>query len=257
MHTTMLVSIIMPAYNAASYIEKAIASVQAQTYTDWELIVVDDCSTDATAEIAGVFARQDERIRLIRNERNRGVAAARNAGLAASSGCYVAFLDSDDSWYPKKLETQISYLQQTGADLCYTSYCIVDTAGNRIRGDYIVPDRTDYESLLKENVILCSSVVLSGEIARAHAFYLDCYHEDYLFWLTLLKDGVQAVGCRQILADWCYRKHSRSYNKLHALRKRWCIYRQTQNLSFIQSLRYLMHYSRRGLQKYRRRGKNK
>ena len=126
-----LVSVIMPAYNAEKYISKAIASVQQQTIENWELIVIDDCSGDGTAEVVAGFAQADSRIRFLKNEQNSGVARTRNRGIEVCTGEYVAFLDSDDIWHPEKLECQIKCLQENNGDLSYTSYSIVDHMGKQ------------------------------------------------------------------------------------------------------------------------------
>ena len=135
-----LVSIVMAAYNADHIIAAAIRSVQAQTVSDWELLVLDDSSKDRTVETVAEIAKADCRIRLYTNDVNSGVAVTRNKGLSLCRGSYITFLDSDDIWYPEKLQIQMEKLQHTGADICYTSYAIVDKAGNAICRDYIVPE---------------------------------------------------------------------------------------------------------------------
>lgn len=248
----MLVSVVMPAYNAAPYLRAAVASVQAQTHRDWELIIVDDCSPDDTYTIAEGLAKEDSRIRPFRNPRNSGAAATRNYGVSQSRGAYVAFLDSDDTWRPEKLERQLARLRSAGADLCYTSYALVSENGERCRGDYIVPETVDYPALLKENVIGCSTILLTAELAHRFPFEQEFYHEDYVLWLKMLRAGAVAVGCTQVLTSWCYRENSRSYNKVRGLRERWRIYRKAAGLSVCKSLYYLTHYVWAGLRKYRR-----
>lgn len=244
------VSVIIPAYNAAAYIEQAIRSVMAQTYTDWELLVIDDCSTDGTYAIAQRLAAEEPRIRLIRNEKNSGVAATRNYGLELCGGAYVAFLDSDDVWHPDKLACQIQKAQQEQAALVYTSYAIVDAQGQPCKKPYRVPEHIDFKALLKENVIGCSTVLLAAPVAKAHRFKTGFYHEDYCLWLDILQDGHKAVGCTEILTDWRLIINSRSFDKKNGARNRWAIYRRHLHFSFFKSLRYFTAYAWRGVLKY-------
>ena len=117
-----IVSIITPAYKCRNTIEETYKSVLAQTFSDWEMIIIDDCSKDDTFNIASNYSRKDSRIRIIRNEVNSGVAATRNRGLDVALGSFIAFLDSDDIWYPEKLEKQIRFMEDNEYALTYTSY---------------------------------------------------------------------------------------------------------------------------------------
>ncbi len=244
------VSVIMPAYNAAAYIEQAIRSVMEQTYTNWQLLVIDDCSTDDTYAIAQRLAAEDDRIRPLRNEHNSGVAVTRNRGLELSVGAYVAFLDSDDVWHPDKLAAQIQMAEREQAGLVYTSYAIVDADGQPCKQPYTVPERITFTDLLKENVIGCSTVLLSAAVAETYRFVTGFFHEDYCLWLDILRDGHTAVGCTDILTDWRLIMNSRSFNKKKASRNRWRIYRQHLRFSVCKSLRYFSSYAWRGIAKY-------
>lgn len=139
-----LVSVIMPAYNAEEYISEAVQSVMAQTYTNWELLILDDCSTDGTADKARCFSDLDPRITLYSNPKNIGVALTRNKGMALAKGSWVALLDSDDIWHKDKLEKQLVAAENTGADIIYCSYSLMDKNGEHL-SDFIVPERTSYE----------------------------------------------------------------------------------------------------------------
>lgn len=127
--TAPLVSVIMPAYNAEKYIEEAVSSVLSQTYKNWELLILDDCSSDCTAEIAEYFASLDTRIRLLRNPQNMGVAKTRNRGFDIAKGEWIALLDSDDVWHSDKLEKQLAVAGRAGADIIYCSYALVNESG--------------------------------------------------------------------------------------------------------------------------------
>lgn len=247
-----LVSVVMPAYNAERYIEKAIRSVQGQTWPDWELIVLDDCSSDRTAEITDRLAREDSRIRLYTNGQNLGVAGSRNRGLELCWGDYVAFLDSDDAWRPQKLELQLDCARKTGADLVYTSYAIVDAAGKKQCRDFLVPSTVSFEGLLRENVIGCSTVMLSLPALEGKGFQEDFFHEDYVLWLRLLNSGRKAAGVEQVLVDYFFHGDSKAGNKGRAARKRWNVYRRYLGLSVPKSMWYFGHYALAALRKYAR-----
>ena len=244
-----LISIIMPAYNCERFIEIAIRSVIQQTYHNWELLVIDDASTDATFEIVCRMMEGEPRIRGIQNPTNMGVARTRNRGLDLAQGEYVAFLDSDDSWHTDKLTEQLRCMENAGASLCFTSYAIIDEQGVFFRS-YLVPGSICFEDLLKENVIGCSTVLLSREITEKYRFATDFYHEDYCLWLDILKDGYCAIGCAKVLVDWRFVAKSRSFNKKRSARKRWRIYRKHLHLSFFKSAKVFAAYAFRGWKKY-------
>lgn len=247
-----LVSVIMPAYNVGRYIETAIRSVMAQTITDWELLVLDDGSSDGTCAVAERLAAEDPRIRLLHNGTNLGAARTRNRGFDLCGGAYVALLDSDDFWHPDKLEKQLEQIERTGADFSCCSYAIVDAEGNRTKSDYIVPERVDFEKLLRENVIGCSTVLLRREIVEKHRFRADYFHEDYVLWLELLRAGYQAVGCTQVLASWRYIHSSRSFDKRRSAKNRWRIYRDYLKLPLLKRIVVFIRYAAAGLRKYGR-----
>ena len=190
-----LVSVIMPAYNAEKYIEEAIRSVLSQTYTNWKLLILDDGSTDRTAELAERFANADTRIRLLRNPQNMGVARTRNRGFDMANGDWAALLDSDDVWHSDKLEKQLAAAERSGADMIYCSYSMMDADGRRI-SDFIVPERTSYAAMLEESVLSCSTVLLSRSIYSEYRFSTNYYHEDYALWLRLLRLGFTAFARR-------------------------------------------------------------
>ena len=164
--TAPLVSVIMPAYNAEKYIEEAVSSVLSQTYKNWELLILDDCSSDCTAEIAEYFASLDTRIRLLRNPQNMGVAKTRNRGFDIAKGEWIALLDSDDVWHSDKLEKQLAVAGRAGADIIYCSYALVNESGAHL-SDYIVPETTSYDAMLRESVLSCSTVLSRGLCALA------------------------------------------------------------------------------------------
>lgn len=249
---TPLVSVVMPAYNAGRFLEEAVRSVMAQTVTDWELLILDDGSTDDTLILAQNLAQTDCRIRVLPNEHNMDVARTRNRGFDLCRGEYVALLDSDDVWLPHKLEMQLKRMEQTGADICYCSYAIVDANGEKSRPDYLVPGQTDFDKLLRENVIGCSTVVLSRKVVENHRFETAFYHEDYVLWLKLLRSGFRAAGCTEPLVHWRLIENSRSFNKRKAAGNRWRIYRDYLHLPLGKSVQAFAAYGAAGLKKYLR-----
>lgn len=147
-----LVSIITPLYNSEKYIAETIESVLAQTYSNWEMIIVDDCSKDNSTKIVEEYQKKDRRIKLYRNEINKGVSYTRNRAIDLSQGKYIAFLDSDDLWKKEKLEKQIKFMEEKNVVLSYTAYEKINEDGSK-RGEVRVPDKLDYEELLKNCLI--------------------------------------------------------------------------------------------------------
>lgn len=249
--STPLVSVIMPAYNAEKYIEQAIRSVQKQTVRSWELIVVDDCSTDKTAEQIRRLAAEDMRIIPVYSETNHGAAESRNIALRQCRGEFVALLDADDVWHPQKLERELERARETDADLVYSSYAMIDEQGTRCFSDFIVEESTDLQSMLNCNTIGCSTVLMKAKVLEKRPFVTDFYHEDYVMWLSLLQAGCKAVGVRDILVDYRVARGSRSFNKLKSAKNRWRVYRDYLKLPLIPSVKAMVGYAINGLKKYR------
>lgn len=249
--STPLVSVIMPAYNAEKYIEQAIRSVQKQTVRSWELIVVDDRSTDKTAEQIRRLAAEDMRIIPVYSETNHGAAESRNIALRQCRGEFVALLDADDVWHPQKLERELERARETDADLVYSSYAMIDEQGTRCFSDFIVEESTDLQSMLNCNTIGCSTVLMKAKVLEKRPFVTDFYHEDYIMWLSLLQAGCTAVGVRDILVDYRVARGSRSFNKLKSAKNRWRVYRDYLKLPLIPSVKAMAGYAINGLKKYR------
>ena len=247
-----LVSVIMPAYNAELYIEEAINSVISQTITDWELFVIDDCSTDESVQTAKRLENNDSRITVIKNDVNMGVAKTRNRGIELAKGQYIAFLDSDDVWKPKKLELQLLKMREKGASIGYCSYQIIGKNGEKVRADYIVPETACYEDILKENYIQCSAMLIKADVVKRIMFCTEFFHEDYVLGLDMLRAGEKAVGCRELLLSWRYLENSRSFNKKNAAVNRWKIYREYLRLPLYKAVYYFLIYASAGVRKYLR-----
>ena len=249
---TPLVSVIMPAYNAEEFIAEAIESVRNQTISDWELLVIDDCSGDRTREIAAGFAEKDDRVRLLVNEKNMGVARTRNRGMDAFRGRYVAFLDSDDYWMPQMLEKMIACGEKTGADIIYCAYELVNEQGEKVCNDFMVPTATTFEESIVRSVITCSTVLVTAELARRNRFPTDMYHEDIAMWFSILRNGGTARGVQEVLAAYRQRAGSRSSGKLISACRRWTIYRRHLKMPFLQSVAVMARYGYYGLRKFKR-----
>jgi len=196
-----LVSIIMPAYNCGDVIVESINSVLAQTYTNWELLIVDDCSSDNTAEVVASF--KDPRIHYQRNEQNSGAAVTRNTALRLAKGKYIAFLDSDDMWLPEKLKKQIAFMEQNNIVMSYTPYYIL-TSGNKqnIRS---CPDSLNYYELTRWNRIGCLTVIYDREQVGLIQLPDLKKRNDYAMWLIILRKGYTAYKFNEPLA--IYRSH--------------------------------------------------
>lgn len=249
----VLVSIVMPAYNAEKFISQAISSVQNQTLQNWQLIVVNDCSQDDTKKIVEEFVSKDKRIQLISNKENQGVARTRNTGFRYCDGQYVALLDCDDIWKEDKLEKQVKLAQNSGADIIYCSYSLIDEEGNPGYKDFIVPETADLNLILKNSVISCSTALLTKEIVEQYQFSTTFYHEDYVYWLTLLRDGKKAAGVVDVLASYRVSASSRASNKYRTALNRWKIYREYLGYSIIKSGTVFLAYAVLGMIKYKKR----
>lgn len=249
---TPLISVIMPAYNAAAFIEEAIASVQAQTITDWELLVIDDCSIDETCKLVERIACSDNRVKLLVNENNMGAAGSRNRGLDIFRGRYVALLDSDDYWYPQMLEKMLSCAEETGADIIYCSYELVDEQGIKVCNDFLVPKATTFRESIVRSVITCSTVLVTGELAKNNRFPMDMYHEDIAMWFQILRDGGIARGVTEVLAAYRQRSDSKTANKLKSAGRRWLIYRNHLKMPIIDCVITMVRYGYYGLKKFKR-----
>ena len=244
-----LISIIMAAYNAEKTIEQAINSVLSQTYPDFELLVVNDCSTDKTAMLAEAIVKKDDRIRLISNEKNSGVSYTRKHGLEEASGEWVAILDSDDAWAPEKLEKQIKLQKKTNADLLFTGSAFMDADGKPIDWYLAAPAEVTYRQLLKQNVLSNSSALVRKELYAKYYAVGDGMHEDFAMWLNILKDGRKAYGVDEPLLIYRITKSSKSGNKFKAAKMNWNTYRYV-GLNPIEAAYYEGWYMIKNVIKY-------
>ena len=231
------------------YLKYTVESVLQQTYPHWELLIIDDGSSDETFACAEAYAAADSRIHAIKNEKNMGVAATRNRGIELAEGAYIAFLDSDDMWREDKLMRQLTLLQSTKADIAYSAYSFVDANNTPLGKPYLVPNTTDFKKMLLENVIGLSTTMVKRNILKQHRFNSDFYHEDYVLWLELLRDTAQAAGDKECLVQYRAMRGTRSANKLNAARHRWRVYRDALGLNIWHSAISFVGYAIAGAKK--------
>lgn len=243
---TPTVSIITPLHNAEAFVAETISSVLAQSYQDWELIIVDDVSGDQSVDIVERFLEQDARIKLIRLTENSGAAVARNTGIEAARGRYIAFLDSDDLWLPEKLSTQLAFMQTHGHAFSFSAYERIDEHGKSL-GEVGVPEKVNYRQMLKTSVIGCLTAMYDTHFFGKVYMPLIRKRQDYGLWLKLLRQVDFAYGIQQPLARYRIRRNSISSNKLNTATYNWRLYREVEKLSLFASCYYFSQYAIRGI----------
>lgn len=251
MNNNELVSIITPMYNSEKYIAEMIESVISQSYTNWELIIVDDCSNDNSVNIVNKFAINDKRIRLIKQDKNGGPSSARNRAINESNGKFLAFLDSDDIWINTKLEKQIRYMENNKVSITCTSYKIASEDMNIIYRDFIIPNIITYKMLLKQNYLSCDTVIIDKKYFKDLRIDNNAKHEDYIFWLKLIKEVECVHGIQECLAIYRVRENSRSSGKINSAIEIFNVYKTKENLGILKSYFYTLQYILRGVFKYR------
>lgn len=225
------VSIIMPTYNCGKYILESIQCVQNQTHKDWELIIVDDCSTDNTKEIVEEEQQNDERICYVLQKKNGGAAVARNTGLDHATGDYIAFLDSDDLWTEDKLEKQLDFMKKNNAVFSATGYEKMDETGDSLHEAMIPPRRTDYNKMLFLSDPIGNSTVMYDRNLLGDIRVPDIKkRNDFALWLKLLKHTDVVMGIPDVMMRYRVRKNSISANKIALAKYHWMLYRQVEEL---------------------------
>ena len=247
---THLVSIITPSYNSAKYVVQTIESVLAQTYQNWEMIIVDDCSTDDSIDVIQSFVKKDNRIKLYQLGKNSGAAVARNKAIELAQGSFIAFLDSDDLWTSDKLEKQIEFMQKNNLILSYTGYEIMDEFGNKT-GEFVPPTKLSYKDLLKTCSIGCLTAIYNADILGKVYMPVVRKRQDYALWLKILRQGYMAYGMTEILARYRIHSSSISANKINAAQYQWKIYRECEKLNLIKSCYYFIQYAVHGVIKHK------
>lgn len=229
-----LISIIVPVYNAGPYIEKTIAMVRAQSYQNWELILVDDCSLDdSRVRIEEIIAKGNEDIYLIKKNVNEGAAKARNTGLTAAKGRYIAFLDADDVWMPDKLEKELAFMEKKQAAFVFTAYEFGDENAERTGKVVHVPEVLTYNQALSRTIIFTTTVLIDTDKTGRELIQMPVVKsEDTATWWKILRNGFVAYGLDEVLAVYRRPAKSLSSNKLEAIRRIWNLYRKEEKLSW-------------------------
>lgn len=240
-----LVSIIMPAYNAGSTIAESINSVLAQTFSDWVLYVVDDCSADNTALIVSDYSARDNRVIYIKQPHNLRVAEARNAALRACSGKYIAFLDSDDIWLPEKLAEQIALLKK-GYDVVASNYIRFSGSISNKLDEVKRKENFSYFDMLQQNQI-GNLTGIYNQSALGKVYQTKGGHEDYVMWLSLLKIAKKGFCIQKPLAYYRVSGSSLSGNKRRAAIWQWSVYRKSLKLGLLQSAFFFSAYAIRSI----------
>lgn len=246
-----LVSIVMPAYNCEKYVVEAINSVLAQTYRNWELLVLDDGSKDKTLQIIEEFSQKDSRIKSLPNGKNLGVSATRNRGIELASGDWIAFLDSDDMWESTKLEKQMKVAKEKSAEFLFTGANYINEDGEPYKGIFEVPEQVSYKKLRNQNVISCSSVLIKKKFFENIKMEKDEMHEDYAVWLRVLKLGVIAYGVNEPLLIYRISRNSKSGNKMKTVKMTYKVFRFV-GINPIGSAYFMINHVLRSVAKYKK-----
>ena len=247
-----MISIITPLFNTEIFIQSTIESVLSQTYQKWEMIIIDDGSTDGSVDIVRPFAKKDERINLICLPGNNGSAHARNEGIKNARGRYIAFLDSDDIWLPKKLEKQLRFMDRKNSPLTFTAYQKINENGKYIAQININKIKVGYTDLLKTNHIGCLTAMLDTQLIGGKiSMPLIEKRHDHGLWLSILKKGHTAYGLNEVLGEYRIRGGSISDNKIDNIKYQWKLYREVEKLSLIRSMYYMFYYAWYGVVKWR------
>jgi len=238
-----LVSIITPCYNSERFINECVSSVLEQTYTNWELIIIDDASDDNSRELISNIAERDNRIKFVFLTKNIGVAGARNIALEMSMGRYIAFLDSDDVWKKEKLSLQIDFMQCHNISFSFSSYQPMSENGNKFFRKIIAPSKINYNSFLKNTIIGCLTVVLDKHKLGDFKVPNLRTSQDMALWLLIMRSGVTAHGIEKSLAYYRIVGDSNTSNKFKVIQGVWRIYLIEEGLGYMRSIWYFLNYA--------------
>lgn len=237
-----LVSILVPMYNAVGTLKETIDSVLNQTYENWEIILMDDCSTDNTFEYAKHICANDERIKVFKMLENGGPGAATKEAFKHASGDYIAFIDADDLWSSEKLEIQINFMRENGYNFTCTDYRWIDSNGEDLHKVIKCRKVADYKTILKCCPIGSSTVIVTKELLSSVDIPIIRKNNDYALWLKLLKNGNKVYGIDQILMEYRIIQTSNSFKKRKMIKYFWQVYREQEKFSLIKSTFLLTRY---------------
>jgi teichuronic acid biosynthesis glycosyltransferase TuaG len=238
-----LVSIIMPTYNVGELVKDTVGTVLFQTYSNWELLIIDDCSSDNTQSILQDLASHDSRIKCYFSSQNLGAGSSRNIGLSNSNGQYIAFLDSDDLWEPEKLELQINFMNQKNAPICHTSFSFIDESGEARNGFVNVSESLNLRQNLKRTEIGTSTAMIDRKLVT-HDFKFNKIRarQDLKLWIDLLSLGYTSYGLQKELVKYRVRDGSVSSNKFKMLYVTLKVYCSVRSLPLSKRLYYYFFY---------------
>lgn len=250
MYIDKLVSVIIPTYNVADYLDSTLKSIVTQTYKNLEIIIVDDKSSDGTQEKISKWQEQDKRIVVKLLNKNSGAAVTRNIALEMARGRYIAFCDSDDLWETNKIEEQLKFMEKSKIFFSYTQY-ILARADGKSKIVY-VHDKLDYEKSLRNSFcITTSSVMLDRNVVGDIRIPLVRTGQDHLLWWSIMKRGIFAYALQKPVTIIRIRKNSLSEKNFSLIKKRWKLYRHYEGLSFFKCINIFVHYAINGIKKYK------
>ncbi|WP_243242177.1 glycosyltransferase [Clostridium sp. 1001275B_160808_H3] len=238
-----LVSIVMPTYNSDNYISESIKSVISQTYENWELIIVDDNSTDNTEEVVKEYLSIHSNIKYIRFEENKGAAEARNEAILLSKGRFLAFLDSDDLWYKNKLEYQLNFMINNNIEFSFSDYELIDNQGESLNKIIRMPKSLSYEEYLRNTIIQTVTVMIDRKYIEQVNMPLIRRRQDFACWLSILKKGIVAISVQETLAKYRRAQNSLSSNKIKAVKGTWYVYREIERLNIVKTIYVFIGYA--------------
>ena len=243
MESQPLVSVIMPCFNAEKYISESIESVVNQTYTNWELLITDDQSSDRTPAIVQAFSEKEPRINFAVAEQHSGIAGTRNQSLARAKGRFVAFLDNDDLWVADKLEKQVSFMLENGHAFVYSAYELMNEDGSPQGKTINTSGVVSYDKYLKNTIIGSGTIMLDTQQTGFLLMPDNATSDDMALWCKILKDGHCAYPMKDVLMKYRVRSNSASANKLKAAKDVWLVYRKQEKLPFFRALGCFVCYA--------------
>lgn len=243
-----LITVVMPAYNCSDTVIESIESVLEQTYKNFELLIVNDQSTDSTASVLEILAQQDARIKVINHQKNLGVAAARNAAIDCARGRYIAFLDSDDLWHPSKLDDQIRFMKSQNVYFSYTAYSVFrgDDESRQYLGIRQLPNKLDYEDFIQRGYTIGTLSVMLDRAFLGEKRFKKIGHEDFAMWLSLLRTSripARKVPGDRALASYRLSPSSVSSSKIKAAMWMWNILFRHEKLNFVSAIHGFIRYA--------------
>lgn len=249
----MMISVIIPCYNCGNFVQETLDSVTNQTYSDFEIIAIDDCSNDNTLSVLEKYSENEDRLKIYKNKDNLGVAQTRNKAAELAKGKYIAFLDADDVWVRDKLEQQVLILENDKkVDLSYTSYTLYNETLQNIISVYNVPTNVVYQDMLYENFIGLSTVVVRRDVFLRFKMSDEYIHEDYVLWLKLLKNDYKFLGINKSLMKYRVFQGSRNASKFNSLIGRIKILYLEEKMNPLKIIKYISVYIVRGIFKYKK-----